>query len=142
MNQPQQRYKLQLWTAVIIITILCWMEYWFFSSPTDYVRALPDAKRRIAHFAFLIAVAIVGYWGYYKHPVKWLKTIWIYFYSFAIIFLLAAGILHSKFGLFPKEFLDWLSDLRSFMLNTPMPFLVIYLLGINVLNNKKAPAKS
>jgi hypothetical protein len=132
MNKPLQRYKWQLWTAVIIITILCWLEFWYFSAPTDQVRALTDGKRRAAHFICLIAVAVVGYWGYFRHPVKVLKTIWLYFYVFAIVFLLATALLHAKFGLFPKEFMDWLSDMRSFVLNTPMPFLVIYILGLNI----------
>lgn len=120
----------RIFIAIIVIAILGWIE---FSNYTAWPNALavPENKRRIYHFVYLAAIAVVGYWGLAKQSMRWLKQIWLLFYAGSILLILVASLLSAKLGWPGKDFLNGLADYRTFIC-TPLPFFVLYAVAISI----------
>jgi len=122
--------KGRIFIAIMVIAILGWIE---FSNYTAWPNALavPETRRRVYHFLYLAAIAAVGYWGLAKQPMRWLKQIWLLFYTGSFLLILGANFLFAKFGWFGKDLLNSLSDYRTFIC-TPLPFFVLYAVAISI----------
>lgn len=112
--------KLRMILALLIIVVLAWIELQQYSEAVN----VPEQTRKIAHILFLIGIMLVGYWGWFAHPLKWLKNAWLLAYCAVLAIVVVIGIVHWKFYQFSVGFLDQVSLLRIFF-SSPVPFLVL-----------------
>lgn len=112
--------KWKVWIPLLVIVILSWLELQFFTESVG----VEEFKRKIAHIVFLIAVGAVGYFTWAKHPVGWLRSVWIMAYTAAIALIMGVGLIQWKFGLFGTAFLDEIHHIRLFF-SSPLPFIML-----------------
>ena len=116
----------RIWTALILIVLLSWVENQYISeSAKDF---LAENTRKALHIVFYLSVMLVGYFGWYHHPIKWLRVLWVFSYSFIIIALLGVGFIDSRFHFFSMGFLDQIHGIRVFFIS-PVPFLILLVLS-------------
>ena len=122
-------YKLRFWLGLIILTSICWIDYQYFSEGYT-VRAIPDITRKLMHVLFLIMVIPIGYWGWARHPLPWIKSFWLIIYTSVLILLLIFGLIDVLGHPFSPELKDVVSkDIRLFF-TSPMPYLILFLISI------------
>lgn len=121
--------RVRLWLCVIVITVLSWIEFQYFSEGGDAGGAI---ARQIAHVLFMLAIVGIGYYGWSKHPVKWAKQAWLLIYAFVFVLILGVGTLNKLFH-FDVQLLDEAHTLRKFF-SSPVPFIVLW--AISVRGNK------
>jgi hypothetical protein len=112
--------KLRIIIALLVIVVLAWIELQQYSEAVN----VPEQTRKIAHILFLVAIMLVGYWGWFAHPLKWLKNAWVLAYTAVLAIIVAFGVIHWKVYQFSIGFLDQISLLRIFF-SSPVPFLVL-----------------
>ncbi|RYD56511.1 MAG: hypothetical protein EOP56_12515 [Sphingobacteriales bacterium] len=112
--------KARLWISLLIIVVLSWIELQFFTESVG----VEEMKRKVAHILFLLAVGAVGYFAWAKHPVQWIKSVWLLGYAVALVIILGVGIIQWKFGVFGTAFLDEIHHIRLFF-NSPLPFIML-----------------
>ncbi len=108
------------WLALIVIAALSWVELQYISESSP--DSMEGPIRKSLHIVFLFVVMLTGYWGWYKHPLKWLRNLWILSYSFSIFALLPLWIIASRFH-YPG-ILDFVHNvIKAFI--SPVPFLIL-----------------
>lgn len=112
--------KWRIWLSLLIIVALSWIELQFFTESIG----VEETKRKVAHLIFLVAVGAVGYFAWAKHPVRWLKSVWLLGYSVALVLILGVGLIQMQFQIFGTAFLDEIHHIRVFF-NSPLPFIML-----------------
>ena len=123
----QLNYKNRLWVAVVLITILCWVEISYLTEG-NVGSPVPERMRHIFHLVLLLAVTGIGYWGWYLHPKKWLKNIWLIAYTSFIVIMLLTSLAYIVTGNFSHYIIGTVRSARLFF-SSPMPFLLCYVLS-------------
>lgn len=113
-------HKLRMILALLIIVVLAWVELQQYSEAVN----VPEQTRKVAHILFLVFIMLVGYWGWFAHPMRWLKNAWLLAYATVLAIIVGFGIIHWKVYQFSIGFLDQISLLRIFF-SSPVPFLVL-----------------
>lgn len=121
------RQQTKFWVALFAITLVCFIDYQMFTEGYD-VRKLSSTTRQIGHLAVYIAVIPIGYWAWYKHPMKWLKQLWLITYLSILAFIVLAGALKVFNIIQNDDFHDWVTTVRFFFC-TPMPHILLYMLS-------------
>lgn len=123
MNQ----YKLRIWPAFLLVLLLCWLDYQFFTEGLQ-AHMMSPIKRGLMHLVILASITAVGYWGWNIHPMQWIKKVWLF--AYVVVILVVAGIrgLQAAYGIFGPDFLDGIFGLRIFFCS-PAPFFILYLLA-------------
>src|ERR1700744_4903108 len=75
-QKAQKKNKWAIWAALILISALCWIENAYFTEANN----VEEARRKVLHIVFLVAIMLLGYWAWYKQPVKWPGKIWLMVY--------------------------------------------------------------
>ncbi|MCB9046082.1 MAG: hypothetical protein H6550_08070 [Chitinophagales bacterium] len=122
----EQRNKFRI--ALVLITLICYIDYQFFGEGYA-VREIAPYIRQAGHLVILVAVFPIGYWAWNKHPMQWLKKIWVWSYSAVICFILIIGLLKNMTSLMGAEFLDWVTTVR-YLFSSPLPLILIYMLSL------------
>lgn len=122
----QQKNK--FWIALVAITIVCFIDYQFFTEGYS-VRRISPLVRQVAHFIVLLAVIPIGWWAWKDHPMQWLKKLWLYPYITVLAFIAIVGVLKTTLDMFGEEFLDWVTTVR-YLFNSPMPHVFLYMLSL------------
>lgn len=117
----------KFWLALGLITIVCFLDYQLFTEGYA-VRRISPVVRQAGHFAVLLAVIPIGWWAWKEHPMQWLKRLWLYAYSAALVFIVLVGALKSLTDLLTDDFLDWVTTVRFFFTG-PLPHLLLYMLS-------------
>lgn len=120
-------YKLRMWLAFILIIALCWLDYQFFTEGLKAHLMAPQ-KRRIMHLLLICCITATGYWGWYRHPMKWIKKLWVFLYFITIFLIGCIGLLQWQYQLFDHNVLDVIFGVRIFFCS-PAPFFILYILG-------------
>lgn len=105
--------------------IISWIGYTFFIE-NDALIKTPHKIRNIGSFVWIIIIGLIGYWGL-QHSEKWIKKIWLYFYTLGIIILTIFGLLSWTFFNYTINVKSGLASCKLF-LQSPMPFLLILLI--------------
>ena len=121
----QQKNK--FWIALVIITIVCFIDYQFFTEGYS-VRKISPIVRQVAHFVVLLAAIPIGWWAWKDHPMQWLKKLWLYPYISILVFIAIVGVLKTTLDMFGDEFLDWVTTVR-YLFSSPMPHIFLYMLS-------------
>lgn len=111
--------KWRPWIGLAIIVILSWLELQFFTE-TD---AVGETERQIAHISFLMLIATAGYIALYRHPAKWLKSLWLMTYLLILLVIIGVGVANRQLAM-GVDFLDEIHQMRVFF-STPIPFLIL-----------------
>jgi hypothetical protein len=112
--------KSRIWISLLIIVALSWIELQFFTESIG----VEETKRKVAHMAFLVAVGAVGYFAWVKHPVRWLRSVWLLGYTVALLLIVVVGVIQMQFQVFGTAFLDEIHHIRVFF-NSPLPFIML-----------------
>ena len=120
--------KTRLIAGVVLITLICFIDYQYFSEGMD-VRKMNPLYRQVGHLAILMCTAAIGYWAWKKHPFSWTGSLWLIAYTAAIVVITIIGLAQWQTGFFSKNFLDRVSDARLFF-GSPLPFFILYMLTI------------
>lgn len=103
---------------------------WLFGSQEMYLHKenLTDEKalRYFLYLIWLIAVIIIGYVAWFKHPLKWVKQLWIFMYTIAFLLLLILGAVDLLIISFTKAQKTYIQTFRLFI-QSPLPFSILYL---------------
>ena len=122
--------KVRIFTAIAVIAILGWVEFSHYTAWPNAL-AVPETKRRIYHYVYLAAIALVGYWGFAGHAMRWLKQLWLLFYTGSFLLIMGSAVLYTKLGWPGKGFIDGLADYRTFIC-TPLPFLILFAVAVSI----------
>jgi len=117
-----------MWLSFAVIVVLCWLDYSLFTEGKEALN-MSDSKRKLAHTGLLALIIIVGYAGWYFHPIKWIKPVWLCVNIVPVGLLLLTGAVCYKTGFTDKQFLKTLGDLRLFFCS-PVPFFMFYILSV------------
>lgn len=123
-----RKVQIQLWLGLLLVTILAFTDFQYFSE-VQSARAIPLNIRRIGHISILILILVSGYWGWYKHPLKWPKRLWAFTYILGIVCLAILGIISKTTGILDKGILDRIYEVRLFFCS-PLPYLMLLVLTI------------
>lgn len=121
-------YKTKLWVGAVVITLICFIDYQFFTEGRDARRIAP-LIRQAAHLVILAAIIPVGYWSWKAHPMQWTKQVWLRTYLAALFILIIVGLIQWQTHLFSNEILDRFYDFRIFF-GSPLAFIVLYMLTV------------
>lgn len=122
------RQQNKFWVALVIITIVCFLDYQLFTEGYA-VRNISPTIRQAGHFIILAGVIPIGYWAWKTHPMEWLKTLWMFVYGFALGFIIVIGALKMFTDILPDVFLDWATTVRMFFCS-PLPHIMLYMLTL------------
>lgn len=120
----------RIFIAIAVIAILGWVEFSHYTAWPNAL-AVPETKRRIYHYVYLAAIALVGYWGLARHAMRWLKQLWLLFYTGSFLLITGSVVLYAKLGWPGKDFLNGLADYRTFIC-TPLPFFMLYAVAFSI----------
>ena len=121
-------HKLRMWLAFASIVILCCIDYAYFTEGLGAIY-MDDRTRKLAHLAILLGIIPVGYWGWQRHPLTWLKKVWLWSHLLSLSTLVIAGGLCYLAGFYNEAFLKKIGDIRLFFCS-PVPFFVLNILSV------------
>ena len=116
-----------MWLAFALITALCCIDYMYFTEGWGAI-LMNDRQRKVAHVFILLAIVLVGYWGWFRHPMQWLKKVWVWSHMLSLALLITIGISCYLFGYMDKALLKKIGDLRLFFCS-PVPYFMLYILS-------------
>jgi hypothetical protein len=116
-----------MWLSFVLIVVLCWLDYQFFTEGLQAHHMAP-LKRRVMHLVLLGGITLTGYWGWFKHPMRWIKKLWLASYVIAIGFVAVVGLVQWRYHFFSHNALDIIFGIRIFFCS-PAPFFILYLLS-------------
>lgn len=119
-RQPNSWKK---WVVLLLIIII----YWFESQLSEAVGE-GDVKRKLFNFASVILVMVLGYIGWYGHPVRWIPKLWLLLYGLIVFIVIGTGLINWKLPVFGRDFMDAIHNLRLFF-TSPLPFLALFVLS-------------
>ena len=117
-----------MWLAFTGVVLLCCIDYMYFTEGWGAI-LMDDKTRKFAHLAILLAIIPVGYIGWYRHPVLWLKKVWVWSHIISISAIVLVGAICYAIGYFDKALLKKIGDLRLFFCS-PVPYFMLYILSV------------
>jgi hypothetical protein len=128
--------KLRIIIVIVLICGLSFIDYQFFNeTPTAY--ATPELYRRAYHLFCFISIAALGYYGLYRSEIAWQKKLYIFFYILALVVILGVTLLDKELHIVDQPVKNAVAHIREDF-NTPIPFFIIFALGIYIRRSKKA----
>lgn len=118
----------KFWLAMAIIVIVCYYDWYLFGEGYG-VRRVSGTLRQAGHFATLLSVMAAGYWAWKKHPMQWLKSLWMYTYVIGTAFILLVGAIKIATNILSNDFLEWVTTIR-YLLTSPLPHVLMYMLTL------------
>jgi hypothetical protein len=131
------RNKWKLVVAVILITIISWLDYQYFMERNTHLKVSDDV-RKLFHILSLLGVTITGCVAW-KRISKAIFVLWTGTYTVVFLFIVLIGLLN-RFIHFNDDFLNEISRLRMFFCS-PMPFAALYVF-YKLFSKKNAGASS
>ena len=122
------RQQTKFWVALVLITLVCYIDYQFFIEGYN-VRKLSSTIRQAGHLSVLISVAAIGYWAWAKHPLTYLKKLWLFSYGAGLGFILVTGLIKTQTELLGEDFFEWAATVR-YAFCSPLPHLLLYMLSL------------
>lgn len=126
--------KFRTWTGFTIIILVCCIDYMYLTEGTGAI-ALADKFRKLGHIGILLCIIPAGYWAWYKHPMQWLRKVWLTSYVVCLVVTVGVGAICYAVGYHDKALLKKIGDIRLFFCS-PVPFFMLYVL---VLVTKNLP---
>lgn len=117
-----------MWLAFATVIVLCCVDYVYLSEGMGAIN-MDDRTRKIAHLLILAAIVPVGYMGWYHHPMKWIRKVWLWSHLLSLVTIIGIGVLCYIIGYHDKQFLKKIGDFRLFFCS-PVPYFMLYVLSV------------
>jgi hypothetical protein len=123
----KRNHKLQFWLGFLLLLILFSIDNFYFTEGRG-AQGLSDSSRKVAHTLILFAIIPAGYLAWQRHPMQWLKRLWLWTHLPSILGIVGIGLVCYAAGYHDKAFLKKIGDIRLFFCS-PAPFFIFCVLA-------------